>query len=194
MSAGVQPLELVFLRLGVSAVVLAPYLWIKRKSLSTGVWKASFGLAVLHGWGMVSLVLLGIQFAPSLHAGALGPGTMPIWMALFYWWFGNDKPSRCRLISLGLIAVSVGVIVSSGNASISVTEQFAGDLSFIAAAGCGAGYLYLAKKWGIPALLGVALCAVLSLPIVLLAYLWLGIIHFGRFRAGPWCFSSSTKA
>jgi drug/metabolite transporter (DMT)-like permease len=177
------PADLLVLRLGVSGLLLLPYLWHVRKRVEARVWKIALVLSFLHGWGMAGFILFGLQFAPASHAAVLGPGTISVWIAVIAWLSIKRRPSNAQLFAMFVIAISamaiVGIHLSSAT---SVFPTLYGDVQFLLASACGAGYLFLAGQWKIPALQGVSICAVFSAIVVVPVYLLSGS---GTLFSGP---------
>jgi drug/metabolite transporter (DMT)-like permease len=175
-ASNLPPADLLVLRLGISGFILGPYLWRARYKVEPRVWKACLPLSFLHGWGMAGFILLGLKFAPAAHAGVLGPGTISVWIALIAWVVLKRRPSTSQIYVLLTILLSAAAII--GIHLISINELVPvvyGDALFLLASFSGAGYLFIAGQWKIPALIGVAICAVLSAVVVIPIYIWSGI-------------------
>src|SRR6185295_15872884 len=75
------PADILMIRLGVSGLIFAPYLFWKARDIPAATWRAGFKLSFFHGWGMAGCVIFGLQYAPASHSAALGPGTISAWIA-----------------------------------------------------------------------------------------------------------------
>jgi len=99
--------DVVFLRLTVPALLLWPLLLRLGPGFAPGRNKAV--LLVLFGAGVPFLCASsgGTLFAPVAHAGALMPGSMPLFTALLAWIVLRESVSRGRLIGFGCILIGV---------------------------------------------------------------------------------------
>jgi drug/metabolite transporter (DMT)-like permease len=173
--ATLPPADLLLLRMLISGMLLAPYLWYVRKRVEPRVWRASLQLSFLHGWGMVAFVLLGLQFAPAAHSAMLGPGTISIWIALIAWCVFRQRPTNRQMIAATIILLGVMVIIALHLHQMGVMlPTLYGDGLFLLASLSGAGYLFIAGRWQIPAIIGVAICAVPSMLVVVPIYIAFG--------------------
>lgn len=170
------PADLLILRMGVSGVILMPYLWHIRSRVEARVWKAALLLSFLHGWGMAGFILLGLKFAPASHAAILGPGTISIWIAALAWYTIKCRPTTTQLCAMLAIFVCAAAIVITDLANqTSNLPVICGDALFLFGSMSGATYLFIAGYWKIPALIGVSICAVFSAIVVVPIYLLSGV-------------------
>jgi drug/metabolite transporter (DMT)-like permease len=106
----------------------------------------------------------GLQFAPAAHAGALIPGTMPLWAALLAMIFLHEKISGPRKLGLMLIPVGIVIFVGAGLTEFE-TGYWRGHLLFITAAICWASFtvaMRRASTRGFTALHAAAVVSVVS--------------------------------
>lgn len=75
----------------------------------------------------------GLQFAPAAHAGALIPGTMPLWAALLAMFFLKERIGGTRKLGLLLIPIGIVIFVGSGLTDFA-TGHWRGHLLFLTAA------------------------------------------------------------
>lgn len=171
--------DVVFLRLGLPALLLAPLLLrVLRREAATPAngSRRLFWLAVMVGGAGLPFMLIsstGMIFAPAAHAGALMPGSMPLFAALLAMLLLGERFSSERRIGIALMllgAIAVGgwqVIEGSGNA-------WRGDLMFVLCGALWASYTIALKKTGLGAWQAAALVYGLSFILYAPVYLlWL---------------------
>ena len=100
--------EVMTLRLATASIVTLPFM------IKLGV--------LLRGQGFVSTIMIalvpsavapyiissGLFYASASDSGALAPGTLPFWAALFSFLLIGEKPSKLRLV--GLLAIATGAL------------------------------------------------------------------------------------
>ncbi len=102
--------DVIFLRLTPPALLLVPLLWRLGPGFQAGNPRRNrFVALMLLGAGLpfVCASTTGTLFAPAAHAGALMPGSMPLFTALLVWLVLRERPGRERLLGLGLILTGV---------------------------------------------------------------------------------------
>jgi drug/metabolite transporter (DMT)-like permease len=117
----------------------------------------------------------GLAFAPAAHAGALIPGTMPLWTALLAMFFLCEKISGPRKFGLMLIPIGIVIFVGAGLTDFS-TGYWRGHLFFISAAICWASFttaMRAASATGFTALHAASVVSVVSALVYLPIYWWL---------------------
>ena len=67
------------------------------------------------------LISTGVYYAPASDAGALAPGMLPFWTALFAFLIIGEKPTKMRLI--GLIIILLGAFLVGFYSILSPSEQ-----------------------------------------------------------------------
>lgn len=167
--------DVVFLRLALPALLLLPLLLRHRARRADGQAVRPGIIAVMAvGAGLPFMLVSssGMLFAPAAHAGALMPGVMPLFAALFAALLLAERFTAGRklgMVMMALGAVAVGgyqVVGSAGNGA------WRGDLLFICAGALWASYTIAMRKsglgpWHAAALVYVISCAVYA-PIYLL--------------------------
>lgn len=154
--------DLLVMRCGIGGLILLPYFLINLKHTPPKLLWIGFLLAFCQGWGMHFTTILGLQFAPAAHASALGPGFIPVWVAMWGWLFYRHRPSKIQ--GTGLVLISLGAIVllmNSRGASFD-GRTLLGDFFFLLASTLGAIYLVYIQKHKVPPLQGASLVAVYS--------------------------------
>lgn len=156
------PADLVALRFGISGLLLAPVLLVRRRSLPRRAWTEALWLVLGSGAPFALALSIGLRFAPAGHAAALTPGTMPLFAAGFGAWLLGERPGRVRLLGLGLIAAGAAAIVGvqGGGAAL------VGHLVFLACAAAWGLATVRMRRAGLAALDATALTCVCSLAYV----------------------------
>ena len=141
--------EVMTLRLVTASIVTLPFM------IKLGV--------ILRGQSFVSTVMIalmpsavapyiissGLFYASASDSGALAPGTLPFWAALFSFLLIGEKPSKLRLV--GLLAIFIGAI-SVGLTQMldgSNSETWKGHLLFLLGACLWAIYTIYFKQAGL---------------------------------------------
>ncbi|UTW10269.1 DMT family transporter [Marinobacterium rhizophilum] len=168
------PTDLALLRFGLPALCFMP--WLLRHRAGIGRIRPGHGLMLLLG-GLPFFYLLswGSSLAPVAHAGALVPGTAPLFVTgLAVLLFGEPLPRR-RL--LGLLVILGGVLLLLGNGLLETHSGYwRGHLAFLGASLLWAFYTLGLRVLGIGALPATALlCSLSSLGLLLL--MGLGLVE-----------------
>jgi drug/metabolite transporter (DMT)-like permease len=170
-TTSLSPYDIVALRFAFAGLVLLPV--VLRRGM--GIERIGFAKWLLivccAGVPYVLIASSGLQFAPAAHAGALIPGTMPLWAALLAVPFLKERIEPSRRIGLLLIPFGIATILGAGLVDFS-SGQWRGHLLFIAAAMTWAGFsvaMRSASQSGFDALQAAAVvsvvCAIVYLPI-----------------------------
>ncbi|WP_137895232.1 DMT family transporter [Ramlibacter sp. 2FC] len=166
-SAGrtLTPFDIALARIvGASSVLLPWGAWLVRSARRRGGGKSSlFGLsplplrvtAVTGLFGGLLYALLaytGFFYAPAAHASVLMPGSLPLWTALLAVLVLRERLTPAR--ALGLACIVAGDLLVGGASLLKAFdggEVWKGDLLFMSAAICWAGYSVLARRFGLDA-------------------------------------------
>lgn len=172
MLTSLSPGDMMFLRLGGSALCLLPYLIYIARRIPADLWRKALPLSFAHGWGMVGFTIFGLQMAPAGHGSSLGPGMISVWIALFTWLAFRRAPVPGQRRGLLCIFAGGAMILWFSAAGHVAPQALLGDLMFVAASMCGASYLIYAEQRRIPAAIGTALVAVTSALVILPWYVF----------------------
>lgn len=167
-----SPYDICALRFACAGILLAPVIYRQ----GWGICKV--GLAkwlVIVSCAGVPYVLIassGLQFAPAAHAGALVPGTMPLWAALLAMFFLKEKIAGVRKFGLMLIPFGIFILVGAGLTDFA-SGNWRGHLLFLAAAMTWASFtvaMRFAGQSGFTPLQAAAVVSVVSALVFLPVY------------------------
>lgn len=175
--------DVIFLRLAMPALLLVPILlrFLHRPGgFLPGSRRPFWFVVMIVGAGLPFMLIGsgGMVFAPAAHAGALMPGSMPLFAALFAALLLGDSFNAQRrlgtlLMLLGAIAVG-GWQVIQGQLGGELNDTWRGDLMFVCAGAMWACYTIGLKKTGIGPWQAAAVVYVASLVVYTPIYLlWL---------------------
>ncbi len=142
-----SPYDITALRFGTAGILLAPVVY--NRGLGLGSVGLKRWLVIVIGAGLPYVLISsnGLLYAPAAHAGALIPGTMPLWAALLAMFFLKEKITGVR--KLGLMLIPVGILIFIGAGLTDFTNgNWRGHLFFIAAAMCWASFTVAMRSAG----------------------------------------------
>jgi drug/metabolite transporter (DMT)-like permease len=170
MMTALGPFDLTFLRFSAAGLLLLPLALRRGAGLDRLRWWQLVVLVAGAGAPYTIVVASGLQFAPAAHAGALVPGTMPLFTGILAALFLGE---RLRLAQVaGYISILAGVVTIAGWASlVSVGDQWRGHGLFLTASLMWACYTVMLRKAGFEALHAAALVAVGSAIMIVPAHL-----------------------
>lgn len=169
------PYDIDALRIGTSALVLAPW-WLPRL-LQSGLrqlrWYQSLALAMLAGITYPLASYTGFQISPASHGAVLISGMLPFFTSIFAGLLLGERPNRIRLLSLALILTGVMTLLFTSMATLPAGQStLRGDLFLLAASCLWSLFTVLLKLWQVKAFdvtLGVAaVSALVYLPVFVL--------------------------
>jgi drug/metabolite transporter (DMT)-like permease len=158
--------DVVFLRLALPALLLAPVLlryWQSSRAASVGRRNPFWFVVMVAGAGLPFMLVgsAGMIFAPAAHAGALMPGSMPLFAALFAVLMLGERFSLQRGIGTALMLAGA-IAVGGWQVVQGVGEAWRGDLMFVCAGAMWACYTIGLRKTGIGPWQATALVYVVS--------------------------------
>jgi drug/metabolite transporter (DMT)-like permease len=170
--------DVIFLRLALPALLLIPILLRFLKSpgpAPAGSNRPFWFVVMVIGAGLPFMLVGsgGMVFAPAAHAGALMPGSMPLFAALFAVLLLGETFTAQR--KLGTALMLLGAIAVGGwQVFVGASQTWRGDLMFVCAGAMWACYTIGLKKTGIGAWQAAALVYVASFALYAPFYLlWL---------------------
>ena len=129
------------------------------------------------------LISTGVYYAPASDAGALAPGMLPFWTALFAFFITGEKPSKTR--ALGLIIILLGAFLVGSYSILSSHGQdtWKGHFLFLAGSGMWSIYSVCFRQSGIDPLTGLVFGLFWGTAVVIPLLLLLGDISFEKATA-----------
>ena len=126
------------------------------------------------------LISTGVYYAPASDAGALAPGMLPFWTALFAFLITGEKPSKIRLI--GLIVILLGALLVGSYSILSLSGQntWKGHFLFLTGAGMWSVYSVYFRQSGIDPLTGLVFGLFWGTAVVIPLLLLFGDVSFEK--------------
>jgi drug/metabolite transporter (DMT)-like permease len=172
-TTSLTPFDEAFLRFGIPAVLLLPVLG--REGLALRRIGIARTVLMVLGAGLPFFLVstAGMQFAPAAHAGALLPGTMPLFVALLAALVERERFGGPRLAGFGLIVAGV-LAIGGYHLLLGGGGQWRGHLLFLSGAFLWAIYTLAFRRARIGAWHGAALINFYSILAFLPVYAWHG--------------------
>ena len=168
-----SPYDITALRFACAGLLLAPVVYRRGWGIrQVGIMKWLV-IVCCAGVPYVLIASSGLQFAPAAHAGALVPGTMPLWAALLAMLFLKEKIAGVRKLGLMLIPVGIVIFVGAGLTDFA-SGNWRGHLLFLTAAMTWASFtvaMRSAGQSGFTPLQAAAVVSVVSAVVYLPFYL-----------------------
>lgn len=174
--------DLVALRFGVAGLVLLPVLMRGRTTRQPTSWRIIGLLVIGAGFPYALATVYGLHYAPIAHAGALQPGTIPLFTVLLSILFLGETLRRGQLGGVLLIVAGSGliggmeIINGSGNQAI-------GHGLFITAAILWSVYTVAMRHGGVAPLRATAIVSVTSMILYVPVY---PFIFGSNIPQAPW--------
>ena len=124
------------------------------------------------------LISTGVYYAPASDAGALAPGMLPFWTALFAFLITGEKPSKIRLIGLIIILLGALLVGSYSILSSSGQNTWKGHFLFLTGAGMWSVYSVYFRQSGIDPLTGLVFGLFWGTAVVIPLLLLFGDVSF----------------
>ena len=126
------------------------------------------------------LISNGVYYAPASDAGALAPGMLPFWTALFAFLITGEKPSKIRLIGLIIILLGALLVGSYSILSSSGQNTWKGHFLFLTGAGMWSVYSVYFRQSGIDPLTGLVFGLFWGTTVVIPILLFFGDVSFAK--------------
>ena len=147
--------EVLILRLVPAFVIMLPLMFklgvIVRGQSILSLLMIAFGATAVFPY----LISSGVYYAPASDAGALAPGMLPFWTALFAFIITGEKPSRIRFFGLAIILLGAFLVGSYSIFSSNGQNTWKGHLLFLAGSGMWSIYSVYFRQSGIDPLTGL---------------------------------------
>ena len=126
------------------------------------------------------LISTGVYYAPASDAGALAPGMLPFWTALFAFLITGEKPSKIRLIGLIIILLGALLVGSYSILSSSGQNTWKGHFLFLTGAGMWSVYSVYFRQSGIDPLTGLVFGLFWGTAVVIPLLFLFGDVSFAK--------------
>ncbi len=160
-TTSLSPYDITALRFACAGLLLLPI--VVRDGFGLGRLGCKTWFIICFGAGVPYVLIAsgGLQFAPAAHAGALIPGTMPLWAALLAMLFLHEKITGPRKLGLLLIPVGIFTFVGAGLTQFE-TGNWRGHLLFLTAAICWASFTVAMRNASLKGFTALHAAAVVS--------------------------------
>jgi len=174
-----DPVSIGFIRFLVPAIIFMPF-WLQVGMIPRTMRFWEFVLMIIGGgFGVHLLAAGGLQFAPVAEFGALAPGTIPLFVAGFAYFFWHEKFDRSRLV--GLSCIVVGVLGIGGwSALTSTSGEWRGHLLFLLTACFWSLYTIMFKRANMSPFAAAGLIGLWSSIVLLPFAISFGIANIGN--------------
>ncbi len=174
--------DVAFIRACVPALVLGPFLWLRREKLRVLSPRSAAAIVLGGGAPFFALAAIGGGFTSATHVGALIAGTVPLALALLMWvGFGQRPKLRGVSALLTIVLGAVLLIVSSG---ANVSNVVWGTVALLLASLAWATYTIGLRSSGLDPLTAGGLVSVPS-AIILLPMIVTGAVPTTLFTSPP---------
>lgn len=133
-------------------------------------WNRALGLMAGAAFGFPLAAYWGFSFAPAAHGGVIMTGLLPFATALLAALFLGERFSRGRALSLGVVALGIGLLASDTFGTY--PGAWRGDLIFLLGCFSWAGFTVLIRRWGVSAITATTVLALYP-PLLYLPVWWL---------------------
>lgn len=166
--SGLGAADLTALRFGISGVIMFPLL--ARKGLHGVTLPRAVVLMLTGGLGFSLLAFAGFGYAPASHAGALLPGSLPLFTAVAAAALIGERLGPAKLLGLAFI---IGGVACIGAESMGPADlgYWRGDLFFLAASFTWALFTVACRAWRITPIQATVIVCTLSMFVYLPVYL-----------------------
>lgn len=176
------PWDLAFLRFSVAGACAAGF-WLAGWGRGLA-WPRSLAVGAVGGLVFALLAFNGFALAPAAHAAVLMPGTLPFLVAIGFWLAFGEAWSRVRVVSLALAGAGAVLLgVESYGYANAPAGAWRGDLLFLSASTCWAGFTVLARLWGVTAMQAIVAIGLWGAVLYLPAY---ALLLPSRLHEVPW--------
>lgn len=160
--------DIMALRFGVGALVLAPTILRPGARLPAAAWREGLILCMLWGAPFVLLVALGLRLTSAAQAASIAPAAMPVFAGLVGGIFLGERQGTARWLGYGAIALGLICLIGAGTSS-GEGLNLLGLAALLGAALLWAIYTIVFRSSGLSAMQAAALIctwsAILFLPV-----------------------------
>jgi len=185
--AGLSADDVIFARFLVAGTVMLPFVLYWGIGDLAGIgWKRGLVLLVTGGPLFALLQTEGYAFAPLAHGAVIAPSTVTILSTIGAGIILREKLTRSHIIGAGIVLTGILVISWQGFTENRPGEStWIGDVLFVLSSALWAGFTILLRYWRLDAIRATAVVAVLSMCVVLPAYVgYRGLDHLAQLPVG----------
>jgi drug/metabolite transporter (DMT)-like permease len=142
------PAEIGLLRYAPAMLLFAP-VWLRMglKPKRTR-WLHAAGVGLLGGFAFITLLSIGLRFAPVADSGVFAPSMLPLYVAVLSFLVLGERFTRTRLVGFALILVGALAVGGWEAVSNAADGAWRGHLLFLAASFCWGCYTILYRLSG----------------------------------------------
>jgi drug/metabolite transporter (DMT)-like permease len=166
---GFHVLDILFCRYLPASLLLLPLVLRHREEMRRLGWRRIFVLFLFAGCGNLILFVTALKYAPATHGSTIAPMVSPICGALLAWWLLAERPTRGRLIALGVMLT--GVLIIGWDGLGQHPGAWRGDLMLAGAGITWSVFTVLLRRWQVSAIPAAAAVTLVSLPLILPPFL-----------------------
>lgn len=126
------------------------------------------------------IIAEGLYYASASDAGALAPGTLPFWAALFSFIILGERPNKLKLCGLAFILIGALSVGLWQNLTFQNTQEWKGHLLFVLAACLWSIYSIYYRKSGLSPVHGLVIGLFWGAAIALPSLFIFGEINFSN--------------
>lgn len=169
--------DIMALRFGVGALVLAPTILHPRKRLSAAAWRNGLLLCLLWGAPFVLLVALGLRLTSAAQAASVASAAMPVFAGILGGIVLGEQQGALRWLGYGAIVMGLTLLVGASHTSHGAPSEL-GLAALLGAALLWAVYTIAFRQSQLSAIQAAALVCTWSAILFLPAYVLLGLSRF----------------
>lgn len=169
--------DIMALRFGVGALLLAPTILRPGTRLSAAAWRKGLALCLLWGAPFVLLVALGLRLTSAAQAASVAPAAMPVFAGIVGGIVLGERQGASRWLGYGAIVLGLTLLVGTSNTSRGVPGLL-GLAALLGAALLWAIYTVVFRRSGLSAMQAAALVCIWSAVLFLPVYVLLGLSRF----------------
>jgi|TARA_B110000263_G_scaffold196195_1_gene174706 drug/metabolite transporter (DMT)-like permease len=177
--------DITALRVGVGSLIVLPIM-LKYGFSGLSLYRG-FIISIGAGAPFALASFTGMAIAPVAHAGVFTNGSLPIFTAIFGFFWLSEKPGYKRIFAIATLVLGGVILASESVTQAYVASQFFGDLLLILAGAIFALYLTTLRKWQPEIIQTIVVVPVISAVIYLPIWLFFlpsDLLHGNTFP--PW--------
>lgn len=164
-ASGLSPIDIAAFRYVPAAIVLLPWLWLRRRDVVAIGWFRSAVLTLLAGPPFILLGVGGFRYAPLAHGAVIQPAIVTSLSMVLSIVVLGERPGFARFLGVGIILAGIVVIAGPG-LWLSTDKAPIGDAMFAAAGVLWAMFTLMSRRWHVPPVAGTAIVSALSSLII----------------------------